>query len=66
MVSSDWQSQIFERKKNGSPNLGDSLLQWLTSSNLQFQIIVGVGGGLNGMGGQTDNLNINKQVGGSK
>ena len=66
MVSSDWQSQIFERKKNGSPNLGDSLLQWLTSSNLQFQIIVGVGGGLNGMGGQTDNLNINKQVEGSK
>ena len=66
MVSSDWQSQIFERKKNGSPNLGDSLLQWLTSSNLQFQIIVGVGGGLNGMGGQTDNLNINKKVEGSK
>ena len=66
MVSSDWQSQIFERKKNGSPNLGDSLLQWLTSSNLQFQVIVGVGGGLNGMGGQTDNLNINKQVEGSK
>ena len=66
MVSSDWQSQIFERKKNGSPNLGDSLLQWLTSSNLQFQIIVGVGGGLNGMGGQTDNVNINKQVEGSK
>ena len=59
-------ARFLKEKKNGSPNLGDSLLQWLTSSNLQFQIIVGVGGGLNGMGGQTDNVNINKQVEGSK